>query len=101
MNFDSAFSLSQVSKTININSFGVKTITVINNNIEISAISSQPIINAVIKFSLIGLMMPFTTNPVYINISLITNDYYNKIIQKHIYTPDFGNMIASVSCLNR
>ena len=45
--------------------------------------------------------MPFTAKPIYINVSLITNDYYGKIIQQYLYTPVFGNLATGVTCLNQ
>lgn len=44
--------------------------------------------------------MPFTTQPYYINISLVTTDGYYRTLQNYIYTASAGAISGSISCVD-
>jgi hypothetical protein len=99
--FDSSFSLAALSSTVNIAGYGSFPISKISNLLSISGISSQAVLGAELIFSLSLIGMPFTTQPYYINISLITNDGYYRTLQNYVYASSPGIISGSISCLDQ
>jgi hypothetical protein len=80
ISFDESFNLNSLSSTVTILSYGTFIPTKIGNSILIDSITQQSVLNAKLVFTLVGVLMPFTTATTYINITIATFDNYYHIL---------------------
>lgn len=98
--FPSAFSLAVVPTVVTVAGFGTLTLTRLDSTLQISAISSQAVLNPRLLFNISSVGMPFTAAAYNLSLTLGTVGNYSRIMQTYPYSAAPGVLNVVLYCLN-